>query len=179
MPRVRLPPCESTTPAAPLHHHSSAAAAATLTTRARGARARRSSRRVPAARHLSRRCRLIIYFLHSLLTALTTDLRLTCCLPVTWNLLAQVHGEAAAPCSRGVKLHIAEHLKSENLSGSNTYVLRKGARESSVGCSRRRRKTDNRVKPYSLQAVELSRAISPLSVLRGALRPSCVLPRQA
>ena len=76
-----------------------------------------------------------------------------------------------------VKLHIAEHLKSENLSGSNTYVLRKGARESSVGCSRRRRKTDNRVKPYSLQAVELS----VLSPSRGALRPSldgCVLPRQ-
>ena len=72
-----------------------------------------------------------------------------------------------------VKLHIAEHLKSENLSGSNTYVLRKGARESSVGCSRRRRKTDNRVKPYSLQAVELS----VLSPSRGALRPSCVLPR--
>ena len=67
LPRVCLPPCESTTPAAPLHHHPSAAAAATLTTRARGARARRSSRRTPAARHLSRRSRLTIYFRVSLM----------------------------------------------------------------------------------------------------------------
>ena len=71
-----------------------------------------------------------------------------------------------------VKLHIAEHLKSENLSGSNTYVLRKGARESSVGCSRRRRKTDNRVKPYSLQAVELSVLSPRLRLEERSARPA-------
>ena len=63
---------------------------------------------------------------------------------------AQVHGGAAAPCPlqpRQRSSYISAehfHFKVRLCGATAKYIQRKGARESSIGCSRRRRKTDTR-----------------------------------